>query len=67
MVLRFCNIEYMNKKRVLQYRVSSKNMELLMTVGVAFRNSNIPIQCSMSKELLDVRSLLSVKNGYRAL
>jgi hypothetical protein len=64
-VIRYCNLEFMDKKKVLQYRVSSKDMDM-MTVGVAFQNSKIPIQCAMSKQLLDVRKLLTSSNGYKA-
>jgi hypothetical protein len=64
-IIRYVNIEYMDKKRVLQYRIGSKNMNL-MIVGVAFRNSKIPIQCGMSNQLVDIRNLLGTKNGYLA-
>ena len=53
-IIRYVNMEYMNPKRVLQYRVGSENMPL-MVVGVAFRNSPVPMQCGMSYQLKDVR------------
>ncbi|VVU95522.1 hypothetical protein CPAV1605_1273 [seawater metagenome] len=64
-IIRYVNIEHMNPKRVLQYRVGSENMPL-MVVGVAFRNSPVPLQCGMSYQLKDVRGILKTGNGFSA-
>ncbi len=64
-IIRYVNIENLDPKRVIQYRVGSKNMPL-MVVGVAFRNSKIPLQCGVSNQLKDVRGILKTGNGYSA-
>ena len=63
-IVRYVNFEYMNPKRVVQYRVGSKNMNL-MVVGVAFRNSKIPLQCGMSNQLIDIRNYAKTGNGFQ--
>ena len=64
--IRDVSIKYFDKKRSIQYRVGSKDMDL-MIVGAAFYNSNSPLQCAISSQLINSNKITNTDNGYKAM
>lgn len=64
--LRYTNLKYLKSRdRTLEFRVGNSNLDINV-VGFAWNPSRIPTECFTKDNLVDVKELLKVKNGFTA-